>query len=115
MAFTSRLPGRFAVPPEAPRSQERSDARSAEVQVEAFTTARRSQVVGAEGVGQQLAEGATVEQQLGAAVLVEQLPAPSARHQRLASAVDAGHRDERPPPVACSAETSPHSAQRVSP
>ena len=55
---------------------------------------RPVQVVGAERVGEQLAEGASVEEQLGAAVLVEQLPAPPAGHERLAATVDAGHRDQ---------------------
>ena len=54
--------------------------------------------VGAEGVGQQLAEaarpGRMVDQQLGAAVLQQHLAASPARHQQGPAPVDAGQRDQ---------------------
>ena len=51
----------------------------------------------------------------GPAMLPEQLTAAAARHQDGSRSVDAGKATSRPPPLAWSAETSPHSAQRVAP
>jgi hypothetical protein len=52
------------------------------------------EVVGAEGVGQQLAQRALVEQHVAAPVLVEELAAAPARHERIAVAIDARHRHQ---------------------
>lgn len=57
-----------------------------------------SQVVGAEGIGQQTRQrdraGAVVDTQIRAAVLVEHLPAAPARHQNSAARVAYGNRQQ---------------------
>ena len=80
--------------------------------------ARADQVVGAEGVGQHLghrldaADG--LDQQVGPAVLPEQLPAAAARHQRVAVLVHADHRHQ-PAAAARRAAPTPCRTRRTAP